>query len=344
MNKHRKTEVILFPTDTIPGIGCFLSGECVRRLRETKKRPKDKPFALLLSDKEAIREWVREVPDIYQKLSRFLPGGLTLIFKGKSNLPEGVISKEGKVGIRIPNYEPLRDIIRDAGVPLITTSANLSGEPCPLHVDDVKLEYDRVVPGEFGSGKVSTVLDISGDIPVLKRPGEISILEIENATGKEVLLGEGVSINILFVCSANMCRSPMAEAHLKYLTRDLKRVKVRSAGTRAIRGTPMSIGAKNLLEEEGLETHHQSISIAKPILEWADLIFVMEERHKKQLIDFSPESRGKIAFLRNFKEPSKPCEIEDPIGGGIEIYQRVFSEIKEANKLIEVYLKKKLSN
>jgi len=341
MNKIKKDEVILFPTETVLGIGCLLDRECVKRLRKITKRPKNKPFAMLLSKKKDIIKWVLEIPQCYHRLSRFLPGPLTLIFKCKDSLPVGVLSEDGTVGIRIPDCKEIQDLIKDADVPLIATSANISGKPTPLFTEEVALEYDRVIPGKSGSGIPSTVLDISGKKPVLLRRGMISIIEIESAIEEEVLLTKGVPVHILYICSANICRSPIAETHMKSLISDLESVEVRSAGTMALSGIPISIGARAILEEENIGRHQLSVHVAKPILDWSDIIFVMEEEHKNYLIDLSPENTGKILFLRNFKDKSETFEIEDPIGKGIEIYREVFTEIETANKRVEAYLRRK---
>lgn len=343
MNKLKKNEIILFPTETVLGIGCLLDKECVKRLRKITKRPKNKPFAILLSDKEEVKKWVKNIPPAYKKLSKLLPGPLTLIFKGKDILPEGVISKDGTVGIRIPDYKPIQNIIRDAGLPLIATSANISGKPTPKHTDDVELKFDKVIPGSSESGIPSTVLDITNKKPILLRKGMISIIELENSLRREITLGDGVEVHILYVCSGNMCRSPMAEAHLKCLIKDLGNVKVRSAGTIAVSGMPLSIGSGLILEEENIEMQHQSVHVEKPIINWADIIFVMEENHKDYLVELSPENKSKILFLANFKDKNKTREIEDPIGKDIEVYREVFEKIKTANKRIEKYLRRKIS-
>jgi tRNA threonylcarbamoyl adenosine modification protein (Sua5/YciO/YrdC/YwlC family) len=342
MNKLKKNEIILFPTETVLGIGCLLDENCVKRLRKITKRPKDKPFAILLSNKEEIKKWVKDTPPAYKKLSKLLPGPLTLIFKGKDFLPKGVISKNGTVGIRIPDYKPILNIIRDAGLPLIATSANISGKPTPLHTDDVELKFDNVIPGSSGFGIPSTVLDITKKNPILLRKGMISIIELENSLRREIALGDGVEINVLYICSGNMCRSPMAEAHLKSLIKDMDIVKVRSAGTIAVSGMPLSIGAGLILEEENIDIQHQSIHVEKPILNWADIIFVMEEEHKDYLVELSPENKSKILLLANFKDKNKTREIEDPIGKDIEVYREVFEKIKTANKKFEKYLRRKI--
>jgi len=339
--KENKAEIFLFPTDTVPGIGCFLSSECVARLRKIKKRPSNKPFPLLLADKKDIKKWVKEIPPIYKKVEKLLPGGLTLIFKGNKNLPEGVLSSEGKMGIRIPNHKELRDFIKKNKKPLIATSANISGANTPRSLKKVDLPVDRIINGGPGSGKPSTVLDISGNSPIIYRKGATSIPEIEKITGQEVKLGLDINFNILFVCSANLCRSPMAEIHLKYLTRNLKRVNIRSAGINAITGMELYEESKKLLKENNLKTKHTSKLLTKHTLDWADLIFVMENRHKNYITYLSPENKSKIAFLRNFNTQKKKHVISDPAGKNQEVCRAAFEIIKESNQRVEKYLRKK---
>ncbi|MBN1694920.1 threonylcarbamoyl-AMP synthase [candidate division WOR-3 bacterium] len=339
--QEKKTEIFLFPTDTVPGIGCFLSRVCVAKLRTIKKRPPDKPFPLLLSDEKEIRNWVEEVPPIYEKLKKYLPGGITLIFKGKKSLPEGVLSNEGKVGIRIPNHKELRDFIRKNKMPLISTSANISGEHTPKDLNEVALSADKIINGKVGSGNPSTVLDISNNSLILKRKGAISIMEIENTTGQEVKLGKNIDFNVLFVCTANLCRSPMAEIHLKHLTEDLNRVNIRSAGTHAMPIIDIYEHSKSVLEENNLNSKHISRLLTKPLIEWADLILVMENIHKKYITFLSPENKDKIAFFGTFKSNKKEHTITDPAGKDLEACRKTFELIKEANKRVEKYLKNK---
>ncbi len=337
----QNTEILLFPTDTVPGIGCFLSKDCVEKLREFKKRPIDKPFPILLSDKKDIKNYVEEIPPVYEKLKRFMPGGITLIFKGKKSLPGGVLSKEGKIGIRIPNHKKLREFIRKNKMPLVATSANISGEYTPKNLKEVNLPVDRILEGKTGTGKASTVLDISDKIPVIYRKGEISIPEIEKTVGQEIKLGKNLEFNVLFVCSANLCRSPMAEIHLKHLTKDIKRINIRSAGIAAINDSPLFSLAKEVLTKENMNTEHVSTLLTGPIIEWADLILVMEPMHKIYITYLSPESKNTTLFLRNFKTKDKEYIINDPVGGNLESCRKTFELIKESNKRIEKYLKNK---
>lgn len=344
MNKknEKKAEILIFPTDTVPGVGCFLSSECVKKLREIKKRSPKKPFPILLSNRKDIKNWVKEIPPVYKKLKKLFPGGITLIFKGKKNIPEGVLSEEGKIGIRIPKHKKLQNFIKKNKKPLIASSANISGYPTPKNLEEVNIPGKRIIEGESGSGKPSTVLDISENhsITVLRK-GKTSILEIEKVTGKEVKLSKNLNFNILFVCSANLCRSPMAEIHLKNTIEDLDRVNIRSAGVNAMTGSKISRAAAKILKEKDLKIEHKSTLLTKPIIEWADVIFVMENKQKDYITFLCPESKDKIAFLRNFKTKSKMRLIEDPAGKNLQACRKTFTVIEEANKRLKEYLKRK---
>jgi L-threonylcarbamoyladenylate synthase len=339
--EKNKTEIFLFPTDTVPGIGCFLSSDCVKKLRKIKKRPSDKPFPILLDDNKDIKNLTEEIPAVYKKIKRLMPGGITLILKGDKNLPEGVLSSEGKVGIRIPNHKELRDFIRNNKKPLIATSANISGSETPKNLKEVDLPMDSIINGKLGSGKQSTVLDISGNSLVIFRKGAISIPQIEKTTGREVKLGPDIDFNILFICSANLCRSPMAEIHLKHLTADIKRVNIRSAGINTITGMEIYEESKKILEQDNLGTKHTSKLLTKPMLDWADLIFVMEDLHKKYIMYLSPENKNKVEFLRNFNTQKRKRVIVDPAGKNQEACREAFEIIKESNQRVEKYIRKK---
>lgn len=342
MKESKEQKLFIFPTDTVPGIGCFLSEECIDKLRKVTRRPGNKPFAILIPDEDEIGKWVSEVPEAFHSLSDLMPGPITLIFKGKKKLPAGVLSPEGTVGIRVPDHEQLLEILKKEKKPMVATSANITGKSPPASSGDVQIDADEIIEGEDGSGIASTVLDISGKKPTLLRKGEINISQIEEKLEREIFLHDSIEINILFVCAANLCRSPMAEAHLKSITEDLKWVNIRSAGVRAMHGVPTSMGAGKVLEEEGIDFHHLSVQVALSVIKWADFIFVMEKEHRVILLKRYSDVKNKIFMLRNFKNDKKgDMEIYDPIGRDLNSYREVFSIIKKSNKRIESYLRRK---
>ncbi|MCX6357666.1 MAG: L-threonylcarbamoyladenylate synthase [Candidatus Aureabacteria bacterium] len=175
----REGKVVVFPTETVYGVGCDASNaDAVRRIYEIKGRPSHKPLAHYLAEREELRRYVREIPPAAERLiGRFWPGPLTLLLRGRE---EGSL-----LGFRMPDDVVALALIRAAGVPCGGTSANLSGEPNPVSGGDavaaMRGRADIVLAGgRTRYGRESTVVDASGDTPMVVREGVITTAEILN--------------------------------------------------------------------------------------------------------------------------------------------------------------------
>lgn len=173
--------VIVFPTDTVYGIGCKVSATgAMSRIFELKKRPENRPFQLLLSEPSGVNRYAAHVPSYaHELMSRLWPGGLTLLFPAVSGLPFAVVGAQGKVGIRVPNMLTLLELVQMAGGALVATSANLSGQKSPWSVAEIPAEIRSGVDYVIDAGTLepvsaSTVIDCSGDWPRLLRKGAIA--------------------------------------------------------------------------------------------------------------------------------------------------------------------------
>ncbi|MFC1948250.1 L-threonylcarbamoyladenylate synthase [Chloroflexota bacterium] len=178
--------IIAYPTDTVYGLGaCSDNLKAVKRVYEVKNRPFDMPLPLLLSDVSWIERLTISISDTaYRLIDEFLPGALTLVAKKADSVPHIISGGKNTIALRIPDHPITIALINGTGRPLIGTSANLSGKPSALTADDVdnqlgdKIDYildGGLCPG----GKESTIVDVTGDIPVLLREGAVSKADIE---------------------------------------------------------------------------------------------------------------------------------------------------------------------
>ncbi len=177
----------VYPTETVYGLGVAVSfAKDPSVLYEIKQREQRKPIAWLVADVDDLNRYGKHVPEFAQVLARtFWPGPLTLIVNASDEVPAAYRSDEGTIGLRMPNCEMSLNLISAVGCPLATSSANMSGCKPPRSFDDLNPEIadsvSAVLPDEddsLKSGVASTVLDCTGDHPVLVREGALSISAI----------------------------------------------------------------------------------------------------------------------------------------------------------------------
>ena len=181
---------VIFPTETVYGLGAdALNPKASEKIFSAKGRPSDNPLIVHIADREALTPLVEEVPPVAEKLMQaFWPGPLTLIFKKSENVPVTVTGGLDTVAVRIPNQPVARRFLELAKIPIAAPSANLSGKPSPtdfLHCKkDMTGRVDAIIDGgRCQVGVESTVLDISGEKPVLYRPGGITLEQIQECIG-----------------------------------------------------------------------------------------------------------------------------------------------------------------
>ncbi len=189
----RRGGLVAFPTDTVYGLGALaFDGEAVARLYLAKGRLADKAIPILVGETEGL-DRVGEPPAMARRLAQaFWPGPLTLVVPKRPEVPE-VVSPTGTVGVRLPDHVAARRLLRAAG-PLAVTSANRSGSANPCSAGDVMAELGERVQlildgGRSPGGRPSTVVDCTGDAPLILREGPLTLRQIEGALGEKGFLG-----------------------------------------------------------------------------------------------------------------------------------------------------------
>ncbi|MBO9130076.1 low molecular weight protein arginine phosphatase [Bacillus sp. 165] len=130
---------------------------------------------------------------------------------------------------------------------------------------------------------------------------------------------------ILFVCTGNTCRSPMAEAALRHYGKEA--FEVQSAGVFASAGSNASSHAIRALEERGISINHQSQQVTEELISWADAVLTMTANHKAAILYHFPDMQEKVHTLYEFVETDFK-DISDPFGGSLQVYQETLHELE----------------
>ena len=191
--------LVAFPTETVYGLGANgMDEEAAAKIYAAKGRPSDNPLILHISSIDMLEEIVSEVPDNAKILmDKFWPGPMTLVFKKKPAVPYGTTGGLDTVAVRYPSHKVALEIISASGTPIAAPSANTSGRPSPTKashvIEDMDGKVDMIVDGgEVGIGIESTIIDVTGDVPMILRPGYITKAMVEELIG-EVLVDKVVT-------------------------------------------------------------------------------------------------------------------------------------------------------
>lgn len=192
--------LVAFPTETVYGLGAnALSEDAARKIYAAKGRPSDNPLIAHIADFSGLEPLVAEIPEAAQKLMKaFWPGPLTLIFPKSGLVPYGTTGGLDTVAVRMPSDPVASTLIRMAGVPVAAPSANTSGRPSPTTADhvwqDMNGKIEMIVDGgPVGIGVESTIIDVSGQVPMILRPGAITREMAGEVLGMEIGLDPAIA-------------------------------------------------------------------------------------------------------------------------------------------------------
>ena len=174
----RDGKIIVYPTDTIYGIGCdILNKKSVQTIQKIKHRKKQKPLSIICADLKDISKWALVSNFQYKILKKYLPGPFTFILKASKEAPRILQDPQRKtIGIRVPNNEVCLNIVKELGNPIITTSVNKGGEQSYAHPDKIKKDWfgkvDLLLDAGQIKGESSTVISLIDDQIEIIRQGK----------------------------------------------------------------------------------------------------------------------------------------------------------------------------
>jgi protein-tyrosine phosphatase len=336
--------LVAFPTETVYGIACRAKREPLARLDQVKGRAAEKHYTLHIGQIDEYRRYAPRVGLRAEKLvHRAWPGPLTLVFglndPDLSEKREQVDSeafemlyKNNSIGIRCPDHAVASLLLRAAEHPVVAPSANLAGKEPATSAEQVLAQLSDQIDmildgGPCKYGRSSTVASVDAHGVEVLRQGVYSQPDLDAMS----------QVTILFVCTGNTCRSPMAERLFrKYLAEkigcsvdELEQAgyKVVSAGTMDLAGMPASAGAVLACEQKGIDlTDHTSRRLTRSLVEASDLIFGMAQSHCEHVMFLSPEAEGKCVLLAG------DDEIPDPVGRSQEYFNNCANVIDAAVK------------
>ena len=333
--------LVVFPTETVYGIAAnATNATAVAALSDLKNRAPDKPFTLHLADPQESQRYAGPLPMLARRLiHKAWPGPLTLVLPdrrphppGRAGLIEEAIYYRGTVGLRCPADRVGRAILRAAGVPVAGSSANLAGHKAPRQAAEALADLEGKVPLVIDAGP--TALARASTVVRVREDDTYEVLREEAITARR--LERLARTRILFVCTGNLCRSPMAAGiagqmladRFGFQPGDLRNhgIEVQSAGTSASAGLAASPNALEAMRERGIDIRgHLSRPITVDAILAADYIWVMAKSHYEDVLQMAPEAAGRAALL----DPSGES-VEDPIGRDLDAYRACANHLERA--------------
>jgi len=333
-----------YPTATVYGLGSTVAQDSVRRLTALKQRPPSKSF-LVVSGRATTFEALDWHPQARRLAEAFWPGRLTLVLKDSAQVFGPVLrGSTGGVAVRHSAHPAVSVVEWAIGSALTSTSANPPGEPPAMDAAQAEqalkalgCDHAWVVDGgRLGPSPSSTIVDCTDERPRVVRVGTFSLQEVERVLSGDVAdleIGAPQPFSILFVCTGNTCRSPLAEVIAVRRLAELEwQARANSAGVFAAPGSAASADSCAVAAGHGLSLErHRSRQLDEAVVLEADLILTMSEGHLEAVQALGAGGKAALlgAFAQGSEDPFDGPGVIDPIGSGREMYEATYENLVE---------------
>lgn len=331
--------LVAFPTETVYGVAASaLNDAAVTKLLSVARPPADEPLALVLKSLEEALDYVPTLPPLAERLARRCwPGPITLaltdsheasLIRQLPAVTHQAVVPAGTIRLRVPAHDLIRHVLEMTAGPLVIASTPRTGPGDATTAQDVLAAFGRQVDlvlddGPSKYGQPPSVVQMSNDSYSLLQAGVVT----------DTHLRQLMKLIVLFVCTGNTCRSPMAEMLMKKRLAERlncgvgeleeRGILVASAGLAASGAGRASPAAVEVIRGRGLDLgQHESQPLSERLVRFADLILTMTRGHRDSILQHWPDAAARLRLVCHDQR-----DVSDPIGGPLEMYVHCADQI-----------------